>query len=183
MEREGQIGRQREGGKHTTTPPEWREYQRTYRQISPADRRRGAREGVWPEGTSQAFIDLYTKSTAEDKLLWFIFGTPSAEEIQEIRQRTPEDLRKLQEEREERGEQLQVRYDAMFPRGIKDEVDQIMEMDGLSPVEANVLKQRFGLEDGRSRTQREIGEQIGRSPRTVGRIERTALQKLRQPST
>ena len=198
MEREGQVGRQPEGQRQGGTPPEWREYQSTYKQLSLEDRIRGTREGVWPEGTSQVFVDLYTKSTAEDRLLWGIFGAPSTEEIEQIRARTPEDLIRLQSEREEShrkhlatrvsepattslsAEELQAKYDEMFPGGLQQEVEGVLGR--LNPVESQVLRQRFGLEDGRVRTQREIGEQIGRSPRTVGRIEHRALTKLRTPS-
>lgn len=48
----------------------------------------------------------------------------------------------------------------------------------LKPIERRVLELRFGLEDGRNRTQEEVGREVGRSQSTVCRIEHRALSKL-----
>ena len=67
------------------------------------------------------------------------------------------------------------------PRSLKAQVEEVMST--LTTRERRVLELRFGLEDGRSRTQIEAGKEIGRSRWTVGRIERRAIRKLRHPST
>lgn len=61
--------------------------------------------------------------------------------------------------------------------------EQVMDvLASLSERERLVFKNRFGLEDGRSRTLVEVGRLIERSESTVRRIEKTALSKLRHPS-
>jgi RNA polymerase primary sigma factor len=75
------------------------------------------------------------------------------------------------------------------PREIKQQdhrvlVDHVKNVTStLTEREEKVLKLRFGLEDGRSRTLKEAGEAIGRSERTAGRVESSALQKLRGRSS
>lgn len=52
----------------------------------------------------------------------------------------------------------------------------------LTPREANVLKLRFGLEDGRSRTLEEVGKEFNVTRERIRQIEAKALRKLRHPS-
>ena len=51
--------------------------------------------------------------------------------------------------------------------------------DKLSPRERDILKLRFGLDDGKSRTLQEVGELFGVNSTRVMQIESRALRKLR----
>ncbi len=52
----------------------------------------------------------------------------------------------------------------------------------LSPREARILRLRFGLQDGRSYTLKEVGEKFGLTRERIRQIEREALGRLRHPS-
>ena len=52
----------------------------------------------------------------------------------------------------------------------------------LSPREEEVLKLRFGLEDGRTRTLEEVGKEFNITRERIRQIEAKALRKLRHPS-
>ena len=52
----------------------------------------------------------------------------------------------------------------------------------LTPREEQVLKLRFGLEDGRPRTLEEVGKQFNITRERIRQIEAKALRKLRHPS-
>ena len=52
----------------------------------------------------------------------------------------------------------------------------------LTPREAKVLRLRFGLDDGRSRTLEEVGEEFNVTREGIRQIEAKALRKLRHPS-
>ena len=55
-------------------------------------------------------------------------------------------------------------------------------MNTLTPREAKVLKLRFGLEDGKSRTLEEVGKEFQVTRERIRQIEAKALRKLRHPS-
>ena len=55
-------------------------------------------------------------------------------------------------------------------------------MNTLTPREAKVLKLRFGLEDGKSRTLEEVGREFMVTRERIRQIEAKALRKLRHPS-
>lgn len=55
-------------------------------------------------------------------------------------------------------------------------------LDTLGPREARVLRERFGLEDGRRQTLEEIGDRFGFTRERIRQIERGALRRLRHPS-
>lgn len=55
-------------------------------------------------------------------------------------------------------------------------------LDSLTPREEKVLRLRFGLEDGRSRTLEEVGKEFNVTRERIRQIEAKALRKLRHPS-
>jgi RNA polymerase primary sigma factor len=61
--------------------------------------------------------------------------------------------------------------------------EQLMDvLSTLTPREEKVLKLRFGLEDGRSRTLEEVGKVFNVTRERIRQIEAKALRKLRHPS-
>jgi RNA polymerase primary sigma factor len=60
--------------------------------------------------------------------------------------------------------------------------DIIEVMEGLSPRERDVLRLRFGLDDGRQRTLEEVGTLFGVTRERIRQIEAKALRKLRHPN-
>ena len=52
----------------------------------------------------------------------------------------------------------------------------------LTPREEQVLKLRFGLKDGRTRTLEEVGKEFNITRERIRQIEAKALRKLRHPS-
>jgi len=55
-------------------------------------------------------------------------------------------------------------------------------LDSLHPKEKEILVMRFGLDDGRIKTLKEIGEAFRISRERVRQIETKALSKLKHPS-
>jgi RNA polymerase primary sigma factor len=55
-------------------------------------------------------------------------------------------------------------------------------LDQLTPREARILRLRYGLQDGESRTLKEVGEMFGLSRERIRQLEKEALRKLRHPN-
>lgn len=63
---------------------------------------------------------------------------------------------------------------------LKEQLSEVL--DTLTPREEKVLRLRFGLEDGRSRTLEEVGKEFDVTRERIRQIEAKALRKLRHPS-
>jgi RNA polymerase primary sigma factor len=63
---------------------------------------------------------------------------------------------------------------------LKEQLEEVLAT--LTPREAKVLRLRFGLEDGKSRTLEEVGSEFKVTRERIRQIEAKALRKLRHPS-
>jgi RNA polymerase primary sigma factor len=63
---------------------------------------------------------------------------------------------------------------------LKEQLAEVLQT--LTPREEKVLRLRFGLEDGRSRTLEEVGKEFNVTRERIRQIEAKALRKLRHPS-
>ena len=71
-------------------------------------------------------------------------------------------------------------HDAASYTLLREQLEDVMST--LTPREAKVVKLRFGLEDGKSRTLEEVGSQFNVTRERIRQIEAKALRKLRHPS-
>ena len=63
---------------------------------------------------------------------------------------------------------------------LKEEIDMVLQ--GLTEREEKVLRLRFGLEDGRTRTLEEVGKEFNVTRERIRQIEAKALRKLKHPT-
>ncbi|MCF0105349.1 MAG: RNA polymerase sigma factor RpoD [Holdemanella sp.] len=63
---------------------------------------------------------------------------------------------------------------------LKDEINSVLQ--GLTEREEKVLRLRFGLEDGRTRTLEEVGKEFNVTRERIRQIEAKALRKLKHPN-
>ncbi len=63
---------------------------------------------------------------------------------------------------------------------LKDEINSVLE--GLTEREEKVLRLRFGLEDGRTRTLEEVGKEFNVTRERIRQIEAKAIRKLKKPN-
>ncbi|MDO4701390.1 MAG: RNA polymerase sigma factor RpoD [Erysipelotrichaceae bacterium] len=63
---------------------------------------------------------------------------------------------------------------------LKDEINMVLQ--GLTEREEKVLRLRFGLEDGRTRTLEEVGKEFNVTRERIRQIEAKALRKLKHPT-
>ncbi|MBI4283512.1 MAG: RNA polymerase sigma factor RpoD [Chloroflexi bacterium] len=70
--------------------------------------------------------------------------------------------------------------DAASKQLLKEQIDEVLSF--LTKRERRVLVLRFGLEDGRSRTLEEVGQEFNVTRERIRQIEAKALRKLRHPS-
>jgi RNA polymerase primary sigma factor len=63
---------------------------------------------------------------------------------------------------------------------LKDQINDVLQ--SLTPREQRVLRLRFGLEDGRTRTLEEVGKEFKVTRERIRQIEAKALRKLRHPT-
>jgi len=77
-------------------------------------------------------------------------------------------------------EDVMAPADAVSFHLLKEQLEDVLNT--LSPREEKVLRLRFGLDDGRSRTLEEVGQVFGVTRERIRQIEAKALRKLRHPS-
>ena len=71
-------------------------------------------------------------------------------------------------------------YESVAQTMLAEDLSEILNR--LSPREARILRLRYGLQDGESRTLKEVGEMFGLSRERIRQLEKEALRKLRQPN-
>ena len=125
---------------------------------------------------------------------------PTIEELAEAMEMTPEKVEEIQkisqepvsletpigeEEDSFLGDFIEDRNtlapaDAASAQLLREQVQEVL--NSLTDRESRVLKLRFGLEDGRTRTLEEVGREFGVTRERIRQIEAKAIRKLRHPT-
>ncbi len=125
---------------------------------------------------------------------------PSAEEIAKVMKMSPEKVREImkialdpvsletpigEEEDSHLGDFIEdsdspAPQDAVADVMLREQLNEVLHT--LTPREEQVLKLRFGLDDGRTRTLEEVGQVFNITRERIRQIEAKALRKLRHPS-
>ncbi len=134
------------------------------------------------------------------QLLQDLGREPTPEEVSEEMDLTPEKVREIlkiaqepvsletpigEEDDSHLGDFIEDQ-DALAPSDaaayelLKEQLEDVL--DTLTDREENVLRLRFGLDDGRTRTLEEVGKVFGVTRERIRQIEAKALRKLRHPS-
>ncbi len=147
-------------------------------------------------------VETINKLTRIQRQLVQEFGRdPTAEEIAaRMENTTPEKVREIQkialepvsletpigeEDDSHLGDFIEDK-DAMSPdeyannQLLKDEINEVLQ--GLTEREEKVLRLRFGLYDGRTRTLEEVGKEFNVTRERIRQIEAKALRKLKHPN-
>jgi RNA polymerase primary sigma factor len=134
------------------------------------------------------------------QLLQELGREPTAEEIAGEMEMTPEKVREIQKIAQEPvsletpigeeddshlgdfipDDEAPAPADAAAYELLKEQLEDVL--DTLTEREENVLRLRFGLDDGRTRTLEEVGKVFGVTRERIRQIEAKALRKLRHPS-
>ena len=125
---------------------------------------------------------------------------PSAEEIAKVMKMSPEKVREImkialdpvsletpigEEEDSHLGDFIEdsdspAPQDAVADVMLREQLNEVLHT--LTPREEQVLKLRFGLDDGRTRTLEEVGQVFNITRERIRQIEAKALRKLRHPT-
>lgn len=134
------------------------------------------------------------------QLLQELGREPTAEEIAVEMEMTPDKVREIQKIAQEPvsletpigeeddshlgdfipDDEAPAPADAAAYELLKEQLEDVL--DTLTEREENVLRLRFGLDDGRTRTLEEVGKVFGVTRERIRQIEAKALRKLRHPS-
>ncbi|CCQ96087.1 RNA polymerase major sigma-43 factor (sigma-A) [[Clostridium] ultunense Esp] len=134
------------------------------------------------------------------QLLQELGREPTAEEIAKEMEMSPDKVREIQKIAQEpvsletpigeeddshlgdfiEDQEALAPSDAAAYELLKEQLEDVL--DTLTDREENVLRLRFGLDDGRTRTLEEVGKVFGVTRERIRQIEAKALRKLRHPS-
>ncbi len=143
---------------------------------------------------------IHKVSKTQRQLLQDLGREPTADEIAEELNMSPEKVREIvkiaqdpisletpigEEEDSHLGDFIPdddspAPADAAFNTMLREQLNEVLNT--LTPREAQVLRLRFGLEDGRTRTLEEVGKVFNITRERIRQIEAKALRKLRHPS-